>query len=138
MTGRRIAEILCSVNNTSSSLGVDGLASYPREVDMTAKETNGSGPEHGRLVHAAMDAYVRWRDECEAVWDAHRRWSAAGANDAARAFMTYGAALDREEHASQLYAGLFRRLGAISVPDRELGEDRPSLVTGSPIRSIGS
>jgi hypothetical protein len=74
-----------------------------------------------RLVHAAMDAYLDWRDECAAVSDAYRRWADAREAEAEPAWHAYEAALDREEHASVLYAHLIQHVG-------ELGRTSPKLV----------
>src|SRR5438132_5220106 len=72
-----------------------------------------------RLVDEVMDAYVDWREECIAVSDAYDSWVAADATDAALAFGIYTAALDREERASDAYAGLIRRVGDIVAPEGE-------------------
>ena len=69
-----------------------------------------------QLVDEAMDAYVDWREECAAVWDAYDRWASAPAVDAAGAFSAYRAALDREECASHAYADLLARIGAGKRP----------------------
>jgi hypothetical protein len=61
---------------------------------------------HKRLVDAATDAYVEWREECAEVWDAYERWAQAPEIDAAGAFVAYRAALDREQSASHAYADL--------------------------------
>jgi hypothetical protein len=61
------------------------------------------------LVDEAMDAYVDWREECAQVWGAYERWANAPEFDAAGAFSTYRAALDREECASHAYAHLLAR-----------------------------
>jgi hypothetical protein len=63
-----------------------------------------------RIVDEAMDAYVDWREECIRVWDADRLWLSAARGDAALAFRAYLAALDREERAAEVYAGLIRDL----------------------------
>jgi hypothetical protein len=76
---------------------------------MVSRKPNKLGSEHPRLVQAAMDAYLRWRDECDALSDAQSRWSVAEGADAALAFHAYSIALDREEHAAELYAGLLAR-----------------------------
>jgi len=34
-------------------------------------------PDRRELVHATMDEYLAWRDECNAVRDAYARWRAA-------------------------------------------------------------
>jgi hypothetical protein len=62
------------------------------------------------MIDEAMDAYVEWREECARVWDAYHRWLSAVRADAALAFPAYLAALDREERASEVYAGLISRL----------------------------
>lgn len=63
-----------------------------------------------RLLDTAIDAYADWRDECRAVWDAHRRWTSAPVADAGFAFDGYSAALEREECAAAVYAALMRRV----------------------------
>ncbi|MEA2428656.1 MAG: hypothetical protein QOF37_2284 [Thermoleophilaceae bacterium] len=75
--------------------------------------------QHRRLVDEAMDAYLDWRQECIAVSDAYRRWSAAGAADAALAFRGYLAALDREQLASEVYAGLIHVARDLVATDGE-------------------
>jgi hypothetical protein len=57
-----------------------------------------------RLVDEAIDAYVAWREESAAVWDAYQRWARASDEDGGLAFSGYRAALDREERASRVYA----------------------------------
>jgi hypothetical protein len=61
------------------------------------------------FVDATLDAYIEWREECEAVDDAYRRWSAASSDGSALAFAIYVAALDREQRASNAYARLVTR-----------------------------
>ena len=73
------------------------------------------------LVDDAIRAYVDWREECRAVWDAYQGWGAAGATDAALAFAVYTAALDREQQASDVYADMIRRVGDSVTADREPG-----------------
>jgi hypothetical protein len=75
-----------------------------------------------------MDAYVEWREECHRVWEAYQRWLSAVQPDTAFAFQVYVAALDREERASEVYAGLMGRLDplvATSLP-RAATEDPPA------------
>jgi hypothetical protein len=74
-----------------------------------------------RLVNAAMNAYLDWRDQCAAVSDAYRRWADAGGADVGSAWRAYEVALEREEHASALYDDVVRRIGglALSESDRE-------------------
>ena len=54
------------------------------------------------LVDELMDAYVDWREECNALRDAYDRWSTASPDERSLAFVAYSAALDRE--ASAVYA----------------------------------
>jgi hypothetical protein len=65
---------------------------------------------HARLIDETVEAYVDWREESAAVWDAYERWDWASAADARLAFAAYCAAVDREERASSVYADLARRL----------------------------
>ena len=63
------------------------------------------------VVHAAIDDYGQWRTECAAVRNAYRRWASASAAHEPLAFHAYRAALDREERAATLCAGLMRHAG---------------------------
>ena len=65
------------------------------------------------LVDELMDAYVDWREECNALRDAYDRWSTASPDERSLAFVAYSAALDREEQASAVYA---KHLNAIAHP----------------------
>jgi hypothetical protein len=64
-----------------------------------------------RLVDEAAHAYVDWRKECLAVWDAYGRWTGARTVDARLAFAAYKAALEIEEQACAFYASVIRRAG---------------------------
>jgi hypothetical protein len=66
-------------------------------------------------------AYVEWREECAAVWDAYGRWASAPAGERTRAYAAYPAALDREEAAANVYAKLIARVGQLL----ETGSDHP-------------
>jgi hypothetical protein len=80
-----------------------------------------------RMVDEAMDAYVDWREESAHVWEAYHRWLSAGRTDAALAFRAYAAALDREERASEVYAGLISRLDPpIAMRPTETGDRAPT------------
>jgi hypothetical protein len=83
----------------------------------------GKGQRRRRLVHAAMDAYLDWRDECSAVSDAYRDWADAREPDAAMAWRAYEDALDREERASVAYADLIGHVGGLTTPDRNPSTD---------------
>jgi len=63
------------------------------------------------VVDVAVDAYVRWREECAGAGEAYHRWSGAERADRTLAYCAYTAALDREEAAASVYADAMRRLG---------------------------
>jgi len=63
------------------------------------------------VVDDAVDAYVRWREECDDAREAYLRWSCAAKADRTLASYAYIAALDREEIAASVYAVAMRRLG---------------------------
>ena len=65
---------------------------------------------HTLLIDEAVDAYVDWREESGAVWDAYERWESAPAADARLAFAAYWAAIGREERASRVHADPAMRL----------------------------
>ena len=67
-----------------------------------------------RLVDRLMDAYVSWREACLEVSDAHGSWVNETGLRATSAFGRYMAALDREERAAEVYAGLVRRAGRLA------------------------
>src|SRR5262249_16702137 len=62
------------------------------------------------VVDAAIDAYVRRREECADVHGAYQRWLGAEKGDYMLASSAYLAALDREEIAANVYADAMRRL----------------------------
>ena len=63
-----------------------------------------------RLADEAFHAYVEWLEESESVWDAYDRWAGATHVAAALAFSAYRAALEREEHAADVYAALMTQI----------------------------
>jgi hypothetical protein len=65
-----------------------------------------------RLVDQFIEAYVEWREECDAVRAAYARWTRAPATEARWAFYSYHATLDLEEHASRVYASVVARIAA--------------------------
>lgn len=64
-----------------------------------------------RRVDAAVAAYVEWRVTCTDVRSACRRWARAPAAEADLAYAVYRAALDREQAAAEVYAGLMKQVG---------------------------
>jgi hypothetical protein len=67
-----------------------------------------------RLVDGLIDAYVSWREACLQVKDAYGFWATKRGQGATSAFGRYVAALDREERAAEVYAGLVRRVGLLA------------------------
>jgi hypothetical protein len=80
------------------------------------------------LVGEALDAYLDWRDECDAVWDACDWWAHASASDAPTAVSAYLTALDREERAANVYADAITRIAG----ELENGGEAPS--AAQPVR----
>jgi hypothetical protein len=68
------------------------------------------------FAYEAADAYIDWREECVAVWDAYQRWANAPPIDAPSAFAAYSAALDLEERAAEIYADLMGRIATCDLP----------------------
>ena len=58
-----------------------------------------------------MDAYVTWREACVRVSDAYDLWASGPARGEESAFEGYMAALEQEERAAEVYAGLARSAG---------------------------
>jgi hypothetical protein len=58
------------------------------------------------LLDAAHDAYADWVEESSAVTRLYTRWREARPGERALAFAAYGAALEREERAAQVYADM--------------------------------
>jgi hypothetical protein len=62
-----------------------------------------------RLVDKLVEAYVDWREACAHVNDVYRYWACeTGSRDKVR-FGLYMAALDAEQRAADVYAGLVGR-----------------------------
>jgi hypothetical protein len=66
-----------------------------------------------RMVDRLMQAYVSWREACLRVSDAYGSWANGTGPGATSAFVWYMSALDQEEHAAEIYAGLVRRAGRL-------------------------
>jgi hypothetical protein len=75
-----------------------------------------------RLVDKMIDAYADWREACRLVTDAYRSWVSVTGPGAITGFACYSAALDREERAAELYAGLVRRVGRRTTPGTPVGD----------------
>jgi hypothetical protein len=62
---------------------------------------------------SAVVAYAEWRVACIAVKEAYRKWLDAPRADGALAHGAYEAALDREQAAAEIYAGLMGTVGQL-------------------------
>ena len=76
-----------------------------------------------RLVDELVEAYIDWRETCVRVNDAYRAWAGKTGPRGRVAFELYAVALDAEQRAAEVYAGLVRR--ADEVPWREDPPDEP-------------
>jgi hypothetical protein len=65
----------------------------------------------------AFDAYLHWRERCDAVHGAYTKWTHSARADAAQAFGAYERALDREESAAEAYAAVITRVGELVEPE---------------------
>jgi hypothetical protein len=66
----------------------------------------------GPLTDAFLDSYVCWREACEDVGSAYRRWETCEPPERTLAYDGYRAALDREEHAAHIHSDRTARLRA--------------------------
>ena len=62
------------------------------------------------LIDELMELYVEWREDCNSLRSAYRRWLSGPADDRDLAFAAYRAALDREEQAGIAYANRFGQI----------------------------
>jgi hypothetical protein len=77
----------------------------PHRVDVDAVEAQ----IRAELIDEVMDRYLDWREQCVALRRAYERWSNRTVSDQRWAFEAYRAALDLEEHASDVYADWINR-----------------------------
>jgi hypothetical protein len=77
-----------------------------------------TSPTRRALIDDLMDAYVDWREECIGLREAYDRWSSGSADERSLAFAAYGAALDREQLASFVYAERAERVARLLKSNR--------------------
>jgi hypothetical protein len=82
-----------------------------------------------RLVDGLIDACVSWREACLQVKDAYGFWATERGQGATSAFGRYMAALDREEPAAEVYAGVVRRVGVLSSSRQDPARPRRASAT---------
>ena len=89
---------------------------------------SGNASKESRLrreaFDAAFDAYLDWRERCDAVWSAYAQWTHSARPDAARAFGDYERALDREQRAADAYALVIVQVGELVEPEMSRQLDR--------------
>jgi hypothetical protein len=86
-----------------------------------------------RLVDKLVEAYVDWREACARVNDAYHSWVRETGSAGRVAFGLYMAALDAEEQAAQIYAGLVQRAKKLSWSEKS-----PAEPLGGPALGVGS
>jgi len=75
------------------------------------------------LVDMLVEAYVDWREACVRVNDTYSDWISGTVLGCRVACARYVAALDAEQHAADVYAGLVRRFRKLASSDeRQAGE----------------
>jgi hypothetical protein len=67
------------------------------------------------LEDEVFDTYICWREACHDVRRAYALWQRSERQDRGLAFVAYGAAMDREECAAQLYREAGDRLRAYAT-----------------------
>ena len=84
-----------------------------------------------RLVDELVEAYIDWRETCVRVNDAYRSCAGETGPRGRVAFELYTAALDAEQRAAEVYAGLIRRADEMPFsedpPDEPLGGRTPGV-----------
>jgi|tagenome__1003787_1003787.scaffolds.fasta_scaffold20986174_7 hypothetical protein len=71
-----------------------------------------------RLVDAAIDSYIDWREQSMTTTAAYENWTDATSSQRPLAFAAYRAALDQEEHAANYYASTLRDVSRILENER--------------------
>jgi len=66
------------------------------------------------LADAFLESYVCWREACDELHTAYRRWTECNPTQRRLGFAAYRAALDREEHAARVHSQLAQRLAAFA------------------------
>jgi hypothetical protein len=85
---------------------------------------------HKRLVDRLIEAYVSWREACLRVSDAYSSWASETGPGITSAFGRYMAALDQEQRAAEVYAGLVRRAGQLASSKHDAVEPLGGAASG--------
>jgi hypothetical protein len=89
---------------------------------------------HKRLVDGLIDAYVSWREACLQVSDTYGSWQTETGLGATSGFGRYMAALDREERAAEVYAGLVQRASQLASSRHDHAEPLGGAARGASSR----
>jgi hypothetical protein len=84
-----------------------------------------------RLVDKLVDAYVDWRETCARVDDAYRFWASENGASGGVGFGVYMAALDAEQQAAEIYAGVVRRADELPWSEEPAAEPLGGPVWGT-------
>jgi hypothetical protein len=80
--------------------------------------------QRSALIDGFLESYVSWREACEDVRAAYRRWTECNPQQRGLGFATYCAALDREEYAAGVHSHWADRIGALPrLPRGAYAED---------------
>jgi hypothetical protein len=71
------------------------------------------GKRRSALADEFLESYVCWREACDDVRTAYRRWQACEPQQRGQGFATYRAALEREDYAASIHSASAERLGAV-------------------------
>jgi hypothetical protein len=86
-------------------------------------------PTRERVIDQAIDAYVRWREECSHARDAYARSLGRQGKEAAEALIACLAALDREQRAAAVYRDCLARYpGPLDTGDQAVWSAGPPRV----------
>lgn len=85
---------------------------------------------HKRLVDRLIEEYLNWRVACLRVSDAYGSWASGTGLDAKSAFARYLAALDHEERAAEVYAGMVRRADRLAATRHDPAEPLGGAASG--------
>jgi hypothetical protein len=66
------------------------------------------------LADEFLESYERWREACEDVRTAYRRWADCKPQQRVLGFASYRAALEREEEAASIHSDWAKRRNALA------------------------
>jgi hypothetical protein len=93
------------------------LSTFKRKRSGMSVNSSKESRQRREAFDTAFDAYLDWRERCDAVQSAYAQWTHSARADAARAFGAYERALDREEGAANAYAAVITRVAELVEPE---------------------